>query len=185
MNYCATILYFRQSSEKYIKNKLLKNNFLAVLLIISTTFVYAQIGGMRSYQFLDIPVAARSTAMGGYLLTNNDSDITVAGDNAATINKSVHDQISFSYVNYIADANIAAVNYGRDFEKYGTFVFGLKYLTYGKFTEADIYGEKLGTFGANDAVFSASYGKKLHSLFTVGATFKAIYSSYYKFNSFG
>ena len=147
--------------------------------------LFSQIGGTSTYQFLNIPTSAREAALGGEIIAANDSDINVIADNPSMLNSSMHNHFALSYINYVSDVNAGYVAYAHYFEKIGTVAGGLHYLNYGKFTEANEYGEKLGEFNAADYSFNLSYARQLHSFFRIGTTLKTIFSQYYNYQSMG
>jgi hypothetical protein len=64
----------------------------------------------------------------------------------------------------------------------------MQYLNYGKFTYADetgIVNENAGEFTGNELAFVIGWGRRLDSLFSIGANLKAITSSLETYNSFG
>lgn len=162
----------------------MKKLFLTGAILLSLATV-AQIGGRAIYSFLELPVPARTAALGGNLIGVKDDDINLSFQNPALLNPSMNNQLSFSYINYIADVNYSYVAYARSFEKIGHFSAGLQNVGYGKFQEADEYGQITGTFKASDMCLNLSYARDIDSLWTYGATLKTIYSNYYKYTSVG
>ncbi len=146
---------------------------------------YAQIGGKAIYRFLDLPIPARTAALGGNLIGVKDDDINLSFQNPALLNKGMHNQLSFSYINYIKDVNYNYAAYARSYDKIGHFAIGLQNIGYGKFQEANEYGEITGAFRANDYSFNLAFARDLDSNFTYGFTVKTIYSKYYTFTSIG
>lgn len=163
-------------------SKILRIIFLSILI---TGKCFSQIGGNSTFNFLKIPVSARSAATGGNLISANDSDITLVIDNPSLLNDGMHNTFTLSYINYISDINLGYFGYARNFKKIGTIAAALHYFNYGKFTETDIYDQKLGEFTANDYSLNLSFSKKLHPQFFSGGTIKGIYSNLYENKSYG
>ncbi len=163
------------------------NKILSILLFTSLCggSVFSQTGGQAIYSFLDIPVPARTASLGGNLIGVKDDDINLSYQNPALLNKGMNNQMSLSYINYIADVNFAYVAYAHTFDKIGHFAMGMQDIGYGKFKEANELGEVTGTFKANDYNFSLAYAYDLDSNFTYGVTVKTIYSKYYQYSSLG
>lgn len=147
---------------------------------------WSQTGGTGTYEFLNLPVSARSAAMGGSLISASESDINLAADNPASIDSSLDKHATLTYVNYVSDINFGYVGYARKLSKFkGTFNAGLQFVNYGQFAEADFSGNELGTFSAGEYAARVDYGHPIDSLFRVGGSFKVIYSSLYVVKSMG
>lgn len=159
--------------------------FLLLLLFLAPSIAIAQTGGRGTYDFLNIALSPRVAALGGNALPINDGDIQLTAFNPALINSSMNNQLSLSYVDYYADLGFSSLQYGRTFDKVGSFVAGLQYFNYGKFEYADEAGNRDNTFGASDYAFSLGWGRELDSNFTIGANAKFIGSQYESYNSFG
>lgn len=144
----------------------------------------AQIGGLTSYQFLNIPSNARVAALGGNLITVKDNDLNLGFQNPAMLNGSMHNQMTNSYVNYFGDINMGFHAYSRTFKNAGSFAAGIQYADYGKFIRADETGTQDGEFKAKDMALNIAGGRTLHdSIFTIGANLKTIYSAYDVYSS--
>ncbi|MFL5753792.1 MAG: type IX secretion system protein PorQ [Bacteroidia bacterium] len=146
---------------------------------------FSQMGGRAIYSFLELPIPARTAALGGNLIGVKDDDINLSFQNPALLNKGMNNQLSFSYINYIADVNYSYVAYARSYDKIGHFALGLQNVGYGKFQEADEYGQITGTFKASDMSLNMSYARDIDSSLTYGVSLKTIYSNYYKYTSVG
>lgn len=165
----------------------MKKQILILLISVATLPLYCQTGGDNIWDFLNVPVSARSTALGGQQISIYDDDLNFVYNNPSLLNPSMSNQLTLSYVDYMADIGYAYVSYARTFDKYGNFAVGLHHIDYGKFTEADEYGQILGTFkSVYDYSFNIYYSRPLiDSLLFVGGTLKAIGSKYEYWNSFG
>jgi len=144
---------------------------------------FSQSGGSTAYSFMEMPVFARTAALGGNLISVKDNDATLGTDNPSLLNPSMHNALNLTYVNYVSDINYGIFSYTRDFKKLGTFNTGMQYLNYGKFTETDENANVLGTFKASDYLFHVGWGKEIDSLFSIGSNFKTIYSSLQEYRS--
>lgn len=153
------------------------------MFLFSTS--YAQIGGDYAYSFLEKPVSARVAALGTNFVAIDDNDMNIGFVNPSLINSNMNNNISLSYVNMFSEINYGFAQYGRHFEKVGSFVATVQYYDYGKFNYADEGGTQGGTFGASDFAFNIGWGRTLDSNFSIGATAKLIYSYYESYNSFG
>lgn len=155
------------------------------LLFFLPVILNAQTGGQTTYSFLKIPTAARAAGMGGHLISIKDNDLNLVADNPAILDSTLHNNITFSYVNYIQNVDFGYFSYARHFHDIGTFSMGMQFMGYGEFVRADETGQKIGEFRAGDYAFDLSYGYARDSIWSLGATVKFIYSSYDIQQSFG
>jgi hypothetical protein len=162
-----------------------KNTFLLLSILISISS-FSQIGGKGTYEFLDLPVSARVTALGGNLIAVKDNDLNVAIINPSLLTDSMDNNVALSFVNYFAGIKYGYVAYAKHYKKLGNFSAGVKYLDYGKIPYADDLGNVNGTFGASEMSFNLAYERSiLDTNFTIGATVKTIYSHLESYSSWG
>jgi hypothetical protein len=146
----------------------------------------AQMGGNNTYEFLNLPVSARVSALGGNLIPVKDNDLNVSLINPSLLTDSMSNNLALSYINYFADVNYGYVAYAKHFDNIGNFSAGIHYLDYGNFIRADEVGNTYGTFGANEMSFNLAYAKSiLDTNLTVGVTLKTIYSHLDSYTSWG
>lgn len=162
----------------------MKFKFVITLLSVYA-FSYAQTGGTNTWQFLDLDFSARSLALGSDFIPLKDGDINLAVSNPASITKDMDNNLSMNHFIYPAGINYGQLVYGKNFEKAGTFVGHLRYVSYGKFTRTDASGIEQGTFTAGDYSLGTGYGKQLNKYFSIGGNFNLIFSHYESYSSFG
>lgn len=162
----------------------MKLKFLAIFILISSVS-FAQLGGDKIYQFLNLNSSARVASLGGNQIAVKDNDPFLAGINPALLNKEMSNKLSMSYIDYLADVSIGFASYTKHFDSLGTFNLGIQYVNYGEFIETDISGQDIGTFTAGEYAFILGYGKELDSNFSIGLNLKPIFSSFYDNQSFG
>jgi hypothetical protein len=153
---------------------------IVLLSFLISQLAFSQVGGIKNYTFLQIPISARQAALGGNPLGLYDNDLNLALYNPAGLNDTLHQHLSFNYINYFADVNLGYLAYAHDFKKYGTFSGGIQFIDYGKFIRADAAGNQLGNFSANELAFNIGWGMPLpfkDSLFSVGANIKNVFST--------
>ena len=157
-----------------------------LLLFLGSTHLFAQVGGESIYNFLNIAGSARQASLGGNILTLID-DVNQPNWNPATINGNLDNQLSVSYLNYLADLNLATIAYAfKVNDKVGTFHSSINYLNYGKFISADEDGLETGSFKAYDLAFSVGYAYNIpNSNFFLGANMKLINSVIENYSSIG
>lgn len=161
--------------------------FTLYACILLSASCFGQIGGTRVFRFLDLPVPARASALGGATSAIWDDDVNLAYSNPALLNPAMSKQLAFNYVNFVSDVNYGNFAYAQKLKKYGTLGIGLQYFNYGKFDGRDEYNEQTGTFKAADYSLNISFAKPINkdSSLTIGATVKTIYSHYDIYTSFG
>ena len=160
---------------------------ITYLFIITNTAVFAQLGGTKVFSFLDLPIPARSNALGGATMAIWDRDVNLGYSNPALLNPSSSKQLAFNYVNYVADLSYGNFMYAHQLKKYGTLGIGLQYFNYGKFDGRDEYDKQTGTFKAADYSLNLSFAKTLDkdSTLSLGVALKTIYSHYDIYSSYG
>jgi hypothetical protein len=140
---------------------------------------------MSTYEFLNLPNSARIASLGGDYLAIYDNDITLALANPSLISKDMHNNLGFSFVDYYTDINYGYAQYGRSFEKVGTFVATMQFINYGKFDRADETGQRNGTFSAGEYALNIGWGRRLAPHWSIGANIKGIYSTFEAYTSWG
>ncbi len=160
---------------------------LFLLITIVLTFpAAAQVGGNNTYEFLNLPISARVSALGGNIIGIKDNDLNVSLINPSLLSDSMSNNVALSYINYFADINYGYVAYAKHVKDVGNFSAGIHYLDYGKFIRADNTGVTDGTFGANEMSFNLAFAKSIiDTNLTVGATLKTIYSHLESYTSLG
>jgi hypothetical protein len=168
------------------------SKILTFFFFLSISSCFAQIGGSSTYDFLDLSNSARSTSLGGAVISIHDNDLNLAVINPALLDSTLDNQLALNYTKYLPDVNI---NYGfaafaKHFKNIGTFDANIQYVNYGKFKETDAAGNDLGTFTASDYAFNVGYGRPLgkpdsNRAFSIGANAKFIYSELYTYISTG
>lgn len=146
----------------------------------------AQIGGTHVYEFLNLSASPRITALGGHLITVQDSDISLAFHNPASLNPQMDDQLAFNTEFYLGGITHGYAAYGFRLPKSGLMMHGgIKYLSYGEFDARDAQAVDLGTFRASEYALTAGVGKQVSERLSAGANFKLITSQLEGFNSTG
>ncbi len=164
----------------------MKKTFLLFLVLLTGIPVFSQIGGTGTYQFLNLPVSARVTALGGNLIAVKDNDLNVAIVNPSLLTDSMDNNVALSFINYFGGIKYGYAAYAKHFNRLGNFSAGINYLDYGRMTRADEIGITDGDFYASEMSFNLSYERQmLDSNFTVGATVKTIYSHLDSYISWG
>jgi hypothetical protein len=165
---------------------------LLVVVLFGSFQAYSQVGGMSIYEFLDLSNSARSTALGGTVVSIRDNDLNLSVINPALLDSTQNNQLALNYTKYLPDVNInyGFVSYARYFRNIGTFNGNVQYVNYGTFRETDATGTEIGSFTASDYSFNLGYGKTVgkadsNRLISIGANAKFIYSQLFTYTSSG
>lgn len=166
---------------------MLKTILTFLLFIITSSSIYAQIGGESTYQFLNLVSSPRQAALGGKVLTNYDYDVTSGLYNPATINSEMDNQLSLNYSSYLGGISYGTAAYAYTWDRHvQTLHVGVTYINYGDFDGYDENGASTGTFTGNEAALSVGYSYKIpYSDFYIGANLKVITSKLEQYNSIG
>ncbi|MCB9281243.1 MAG: type IX secretion system protein PorQ [Lewinellaceae bacterium] len=159
---------------------------LLALSLSAASLLNAQLGGRKVYAFLDLPVSARITALGGSLISVQDDDANLAYANPALLNPSMHQQIGFNY-NFLVDGvGSGYASYAHAVEKWRTtFHGGIQFANYGTFDLTDEFGANQGIFKAADYAVVLGAGFQAYDRLTVGANLKWVTSRLESYNSMG
>ena len=160
---------------------------ITYIFALSSVLSFAQIGGKSTYSFLDLPIPARSSALGGATTAIWDKDVNLGFSNPALLNPSNSKQLGFNYTNIVSDVNYGNFIYAHQLKNYGTFAGSLNYFNYGKFDGRDEYNVEQGSFKAADYAFNVSFAKTINkdSTLSLGVALKTLYSHYDIYSSFG
>lgn len=156
-------------------------------IIVLMMFVVELQGQTSSgaYSFLDMTSSARVAALGNTDLSIYDSDIQLGIYNPSLINSDMHNDIVLSYVNYYADINYGMAQYGRTFNKIGSFVATVQYHSYGNMKYADEQGHVDGsTFSPSDYSIMIGWGRQLTPHWSIGANLKEAGIQYERYKTF-
>ena len=166
-----------------IKNSLIYKLYLLFVIFFINFLLYPQIGGVNTFEFLNLNTSPRSAALGGSLQSLVDYDVNGGIYNPAVINDEMSSIIVFNYTNYYADINYG--NFGYAFSLFNRqFITSMKYVNYGLFNETNEFGQYIGDFSAGEYLVSLGTSNSiLDSLISVGINAKFAYSSFYELNS--
>jgi hypothetical protein len=146
-------------------------NILILIFISIPTFVFAQIGGKRSFEFLNIPSNPKMAALGGRNITSSHGDPNMFLANPALLESGMHNHFSANYLNYFADIGFSSVTYSYNINPQTTLGAGLIYMGYGNFDGYDDSGNESGNFQANEFAIVTGGSHKLGN-FSLGANMK-------------
>ena len=167
-----------------MKNKMNKYLLITFLYVFNFCQISAQIGGENTYEFLNLPTSARSTALGGTQIAVQDNDGSLALENPALYNATMHNCLSFGTVAYFAGINHGHIAYSRHVDSIATFGVAAQYVSYGQFRHTNELGQDLGTFSGNEVAINFG-GARKYKRFSYGANLKMITSRLENYSSFG
>jgi hypothetical protein len=169
------------------KTKLMNKALLiSFFVLLSCSAMQAQLGGLHTYEFLNLPASARITALGGTLITVQDDDANLAVANPAALNPSVHQQLAFNHSFHVADISHGYASYAHHFDKPGLSThFGVQYINYGDFDQTNVLGQVEGSFGAAEYAIGIGASKSFYERITLGANLKLVTSQLESYSSLG
>jgi hypothetical protein len=144
---------------------------LFIILLLNNS-IFSQ----NTYDFLRLDLSARAAALGGTFVSNTD-DPNVIFYNPAGLKMLTGSPISFSFLKFLLDINFASITYSTELDNIGRVAAGIKYVNYGTFPGADIYGNPTSNYGAGEAAFILGYSNMIDQNFYYGLNAKFIYSS--------
>lgn len=163
-----------------------KNNFCLFLLLILPYFSFTQVGVRNIYEFLELPVSARVTALGDYLISVYEDDANLAYQNPALLNDSSRTQINFSQNFHLKDIRNGYFSYADYIPSIELNIHGgIQYINYGSFQGADEFGNLSGEFEASEMAFVVGASRTLNERFAIGSNLKYIFSSFESYRSQG
>jgi len=148
---------------------------LIIVMIFHASFLFAQFGGDQSFDFLNLPVGARSAALGGVIASSTADDVNLFVSNPALLDSANDNHLSWSYFTYYADVKLNTISYAKQFDKIGMVGLAVQRVGYGTFDRYDDLGNSNGTFDAHETAVVVSHSHTL-GLFTMGANLKYINS---------
>jgi len=151
--------------------------FLLWLLgFVCTTSASAQVGGKKSFEFLNAPSSSILAGLGGVNVSLHDRDINLFYSNPALTGDTLAGIASANYQFYFGDIGHAAFTYAHPFEKTGAITFGIQHMNYGTIEGFDATGAETGDFNASETALLVSKSHRIGN-YRLGATVKGAFSS--------
>ena len=153
---------------------------------LAAQIAWGQLGGLNTYEFLNLPASARISALGGNLITVRDDDANLAFGNPSVLNASMHGQLSFNHSFHLAGTQNGYFNYTHHLQGAGTTLHaGVLYVGYGEFQETDEFGIENGTLNANEYAITLGAGRQVYDRLALGINAKLVTSQLGRYNSLG
>ncbi|WP_373331443.1 type IX secretion system protein PorQ [Salmonirosea aquatica] len=135
--------------------------------------------------FPTAPPTARLTALGARHVTLSGADATLFMQNPALLDTAKVDQLSMTYMPYLADTRFVSMAFAHEFgEMRGVWAGGIQYFNYGTMVETDDLGNPVGEFRAADYSLSVGYGNTIQNI-TIGGALKLVGSSLASYQLWG
>ncbi|MDN6280322.1 MAG: type IX secretion system protein PorQ [Psychroflexus sp.] len=150
------------------------------------SFIYAQIGGRTTYEFLNLPVSPRVSALGGKNITLYNDDPSNAIVNPSLVNYKMDNHLSVNYMSYLSDINYGTASYAYLIDRRTQVVHAsMTYIDYGSFDGYDENGNSTSSFSGNEASLQFGYATQIgRSDFYAGANMRLITSKLEQYSSF-
>jgi len=160
--------------------------FVVVLLLsVQKEALQAQLGGINTFQFLNLSPSARVTALGGVNPSIADDDISQALSNPALLNAQMNQQIAVNHRFHVADISHGTVSYGLRIDSLFTVLLSTQYVDLGEFARADEFGNRDGFFDGSEVAFTIGSSYKLDDRLRVGLNLKYASSTLETYSSNG
>jgi len=161
--------------------------FTILYFMLFAPFVYAQIGGESTYQFLNLVSSPRQAALGGKVITIYDFDVSQPLFNPASINIEMDGQLALNYSSYLGGIGYGTAAYAYTVDRRTqTFHGGVTYINYGNFEGYDESGNSTGSFSGSEAAISLGYAFNIPwTDIYLGTNIKFITSKLEQYASFG
>ncbi len=163
----------------------MKKAVLFGLMIALVQLAWAQLGGSRTYSFLNLTPSARVAALGGSAIPVVDDDVSQVMLNPGALNPEMHNKLSLSTALYYADINFGYMGYAHHVDKWNTTLAGgVQYISYGTFDRINVQGFGQGQFKAAEYALYLS-ASRTYERIRYGATLKFITSNMEQYSSTG
>lgn len=159
-----------------------KTRCLWLLLVFLPYVIHAQIGGQRSYEFVNIPSQAVINGLGGQNVSLVDADVNLALANPALSGDTLSGLFSVNYGSYVTTIDILSAIYQHDFGKAGSWFMGVQHVGYGEFDSFDASGFDLGTLKAGETQLFVGRSHRIAN-YSLGGTLKFLSSNIAGFSS--
>ena len=146
------------------------------LFLLVSSGVWAQPGGQKSFEFLNVSSNARLSGLGGVNVSYLDKDVNFFQSNPALVSDSMAGWGSLGYQFYVADIGVTSFTYAHDFNSIGTLGFGVQHFGYGTISGYDQTGAPTADYSAGETVIVISKSHQVGN-FRLGLNLKPAFSS--------
>ena len=168
---------------KNIVLRLLQSLALSTILVNSAS---GQIGGIGTFDFLNLTQSARSIALGGNPIALSDDDVAQVFNNPALLNHDMGHHVSVNHNFHFADISFGSFGYALPLTRDSSnFFIGVNYINYGSFVRADNIGTINGEFSASESALHLGYSRKIDERLRLGIVLKYADSNLENFGATG
>lgn len=160
-----------------------KRYFLLPLTCFALSLVSKAQESGSVFNFLNLPVSAHSTMLGGRNISLVEDDISLTVQNPALLTGISDKTVGFSFMTYMQGCNTGAVAYSQQLGERGAWSAQAQFVGYGSTKETLASGEIIGDFKPLDMWIGGQYSHLLSEYWAAGVTGKFIYSHYGEFTS--
>ncbi len=155
---------------------------ILVLSIITAGTVHAQESN-SVFNFLEMPLSAHSTALGGKNISIIEDDASLIFSNPALLSSVSDNTLNLNFMTYLQGCNVGSAAFVRTWRERSTWGVTAQYANYGKMDETTADNVTIGSFSAMDMMLGGMYAYNLNDYWAGGVTGKFIYSHYGEFSS--
>ena len=166
-----------------IMTKILRFSLLFLLFTPCSSFRMAAQESGSVFNFLNLPVSAHSTALGGKNISLTEDDISLAIQNPALLTCVSDKTVGFSFMTYMQGCNTGAAAYSQQIGARGNWGVNAQFVGYGSTKETLLTGEEVGEFRPLDLCIAGQYSHLLSERWAGGVSAKFIYSHYGAYSS--
>ncbi|WP_227625475.1 type IX secretion system protein PorQ [Geofilum rubicundum] len=159
--------------------------FFTILLVALSYSGQAQRGGESTFGLLHLTQSAKMASLGGNQVGLAGNDLAMLLHNPAILDSSFSQQVSMSYVPYMADISYGFGGIAWHFDQAGTFALGFHHIGHGDFIAAEESGLITGSFTAGESMVQLSYSRPLSPRLTAGLSIKPVFSRIEAYHSWG
>lgn len=157
---------------------------LTVLFVMTVGSTLNAQSTANTYEYLNIPVSAHSSAVGGQNISLSDDDITLMFNNPALLTNVSHNTLNLDFTSYISSTTKLSAAYARQAGNHATWSVAAQYLGYGKIDETDPMGNTLGTFSPNDVSLYGTFAYLMSEYWSGAVTAKMLFTNYSHYSAF-
>lgn len=150
--------------------------------MLASQMAWAQIGGLRSFEFVEIPSNAKVSGLGTVNISAGSNDLNMVNQNPALLDSTMDNNFSLTIAPYFADIFNTQMNYAKSFKKLGILHLGVFYQSFGSFDGYDNTGQTTNPFNAGNYLISVSHSRK-QGIFNYGASLKFAGTQYASYQS--
>lgn len=153
------------------------------LLTASASLVLGQVGGNRSYEFLNVPYTARLSGLGGVNVSQVDEDVNLFLSNPALIGDTLSGYASANFLSYFANISLATFTYARKVDKVGGMLsVGIQHIGLGNIDGYDASGNLVQSFSSGETAITLSHARNAGN-FRMGVNLKWVNSNIASYRS--